>query len=331
MKQPLRIFFTDFWIPFDVHDNVWLDILGREYDVRITPENPDFLFHSCFGRRHLGFDCVKICILGENLTPDFNLSDYACGFDHLHFEDRYMRVPLYRFHIPDDAYRSHDRDFYAREAASKTKFCSFLYSNARSASPHRERFLDALSAYRPVDSGGMVRNTIGYAVDDKLAWQRRFKFTIAFENSCKNGYTTEKICDALAAHTIPIYWGNPRVAEEFNPGRIINCHEYASLDEVVARVKELDADPARYTEMLSRPWFAGDTPPPLRDDPEHVDFLLAIVRQGPRKARRTTRHGASSVYFEDQKLLARAAPVGAVLLKARNAVLKLRRMMRGGA
>lgn len=328
MRKPLRIFFTDFWIPFDAHDNVWLDILRREYDVLVTPDRPDFLFHSCFGRRHLDFDCVKICILGENLSPDFNLSDYASGFDHMVFEDRYFRMPLYRFHIPEDACLLHDRDFFAAEAGSKTRFCSFLYSNARNASPHRERFLDALSSYRHVDSGGAVRNTTGYTVDDKHAWQRRFKFTIAFENSCRNGYTTEKICDALAAHTIPIYWGNPRVAEEFNPERFINCHDFASFGEVVERVRELDSDPGRYIDMLSRPWFPGDAPPAPQNDPDYADFILSIVRQGPEQARRTTRHGAVAVYFADQRLLAAARPVGAALQKARNAMLKLRRRLR---
>jgi hypothetical protein len=233
--------------------------------------------------------------------------------------------------MSDEAHEKHDPGFFIQEAHSKTKFCNFLYSNARKASPLREQFFDRLSAYKTVDSGGRLRNNTGFTVDDKRTWQRRYKFTIAFENSCKNGYTTEKIYDALCAHTIPIYWGNPRIAEDFNPGRFISCHDYASFDAVIERVKELDSDPVRYAEMLSRPWFASGPPPALRDDPEYAGFLLAIVAQGPEKARRTTRDGATSVYLGEQKFLGRVAPLRVTLQRFRNVIHTLKGIVRSRA
>ena len=327
MKQKIRIFFTDFWEPFDPEKNVWVEILRSRHEIHITPDKPDFLFYSCFGQKHLAFDCVKICVLGENISPDFNCCDYAFGFDHMDFEDRYMRIPLYRYCVSDEPHQEYDPGFFMQEARSKKKFCNFLYSNARHASPLREQFLDRLSAYRPVDSGGRLRNNTGFIVDDKRTWQRQYKFTIAFENSCKNGYTTEKLYDALCAHTIPIYWGNPRVAEDFNPGRFISCHDFPSFDAVVERVKELDSDPARYAETLSQPWFASGPPSALRDDPEFARFLLAIVAQGPEKARRTTRHGATTFHLVDQRFLARVAPLRSALQRARDEIRKLRRIL----
>lgn len=236
-------------------------------------------------------------------------------------------MPLFRHYISDEVHQRHDLGFFTQESQSKKKFCNFLYSNGRNASPLREQFFDRLSTYKAVDSGGRFRNNTGFIVDDKRRWQRQYKFTIAFENSCKNGYTTEKIYDALCAHTIPIYWGNPRIAEDFNPERFISCHDFASFDAVVERVKELDSDPARYAEMLSRPWFSSGPPPALRDDPEYAGFLLAIVAQGPENARRTTRYGATSLYLGEQEFLDKVAPLCSVLQRIRNGIRRLKRIM----
>jgi len=45
--------------------------------------------------------------------------------------------------------------------------------------------------------------------EEKLDYLRLFKFTVAFENSRRIGYLTEKLYDALRADTVPIYWGDP--------------------------------------------------------------------------------------------------------------------------
>jgi hypothetical protein len=45
--------------------------------------------------------------------------------------------------------------------------------------------------------------------EEKLSYLRSFKFTVAFENSRRIGYATEKLYDAFRADTIPVYWGDP--------------------------------------------------------------------------------------------------------------------------
>jgi hypothetical protein len=112
-----------------------------------------------------------------------------------------------------------------------------------------------LSRYKRVDSGGKVRNNIGAIVADKMAFLRRYKFSIAFENSQHPGYTTEKILHALTAGSIPIYWGNPRIAEDFNPRAFINCHDYRNMQDVVAAVRAVDEDENLYRAFLAEPYF----------------------------------------------------------------------------
>ena len=92
---------------------------------------------------------------------------------------------------------------------------------------------------------------------DKVAFLRRHKFTIAFENESHPFYSTEKIVEAFAAHTVPIYWGKPRVADDFNPKAFINAHDFKSLDALVDFVAQVDKDDARYQQYLAQEPFVG--------------------------------------------------------------------------
>ena len=318
----ISIGFCDFWPGFDVSHNVFIDILSKNFDVTINHKNPDFLFCSIFGNKSFKHHCTKILFMGENATPDFNIFDYALGFDWISFEDRYFRLPLYRLYMDRSDRTNHDKDFFAAEAAAKVGFCNFLYSNNRCAHPLREHFFDLLSMYKKVDSGGKVRNNIGYFVDDKLAWQRNYKFSIAFENSLKLGYSTEKLYDAFRAHTVPIYWGNPIVGREFNSRRFINVHDYASLGEVIDRVRELDNDPQQFLEVLSEPCFDGDIPPELPEDAALKNFLTSIVAQGSENSRRVTRDGYSRDYYSRSRITAALQPSVAFLNRSKNFLLR---------
>jgi hypothetical protein len=249
------------------------------------------LICSGFGNEHKQYDCVKIFHTRENITPDFNIYDYGIGFDEILFADRYIRVPLCGGALPMLTGT-------CDTILTKTKFCNFIYSNSMAADPVREHFYWLLSKYKHVDSGGALLNNIGERVKNKVAWQRDYKFTIAFENSSKPGYTTEKIVDALRAHTIPIYWGNPEVAKDFNVKRFINCHDYSSFEEVVEHIIKIDSDDVEYGSIISQPWFPAEKPPlPPEKDPVVISFLKNIVEQGPEKARRVVKFGNTMFYL----------------------------------
>ena len=137
-----------------------------------------------------------------------------------------------------------------RRDCKRDKFCAFVHSHS-DGDPMRDDLFDALSAYKRVDSGGRHRNNIGEGVEDKIDFLSQYKFSIAAENQSQPGYTTEKIVDAFMAGGIPIYWGDPLITSEFNPTAFINCHDFTSLDEVVAYVKKVDGDDELYRRMLA--------------------------------------------------------------------------------
>lgn len=270
-RRTIKVKFTDFWASFVPEKSLFYQILAKKYDV-VMSDSPEYLFCSVAGDSHLQYDCVKIFYTGENQCPDFNIVDYAIGFDNIIFSDRYHRFPIYLLYgdlyervrsriIPEGTeMRPADRDF-----------CSFVCSNNSNSSSDRFDFFNALSKYRQVASGGALFNNVGGRVDDKEAFLRKHKFNIAFENCSYPGYVTEKLVEAFAAGTIPIYWGDPLVTETFNPEAFINCNDYSSWNEVIEAVKRLDEDDELYMKML--------TAAPLKEGEPSLDSLINGLRE----------------------------------------------------
>jgi len=250
--KKIKVKFVDFWPNFD-NDNVFLPILQKYYDVEIS-DTPDYIFGSLLGDSYLDYDCVRIFYTGENICPDFNLYDYSIDYEYMDFGDRHFRYPNYM--MWNEAFSGMMKKHLATEAdiAGKDGFCSFVYSNGM-GNPARTDFFHLLSQYKRVDAGGRLLNNIGVpdGVKDKLAFQSSHKFAIAFENSSHPGYTTEKLAEAFAAKTVPIYWGDPLVGKVFDERAFINCHRYGSFEEVAEAVKQVDGDDALYRRMLKTP------------------------------------------------------------------------------
>lgn len=296
MKK-IKVAFTDFWNGFKCDNNYFYKILSEYYNIEIVEdiEETQYLFYSCFGFEHLKYNCIKIFYTGENLVPDFNLCDYAIGFEHMNYGDRYIRMPLYVIDYRDD-YR-HMMDIRGH-ISPRERFCSFVASNNSEADTARKNIFDKLSEYKKVDAGGRYLNNIGQpnGVEDKQSFQEQYKFSLAIENSSHSGYCTEKIVQAFASGTIPIYWGDPKIGEYFNEKSFINCHRYKSLDEVLKIVKELDNDKEKYQEMLKEPIITDDNQKIEAYDKAFEIWLCNIIEQPLDKAYRRSLYGKEQVY-----------------------------------
>jgi hypothetical protein len=255
-KKTIKVFFVDFWKGFDPENNFFVDRMKLYFQVQIEKQSPDFLFYSWNGYENLKYtNCVKLYFTGENDVPDFNLCDYAIGFHHITFADRYFRLPLFVLYKCFGQLPVNYADTLDKKVYLDRKFCSFVVSNSQAADPIRDEFFAALSKYKKVDSGGRHLNNIGYNVPDKQEFISKYKFNIAFENSMVPGYTTEKLHQPLAASTIPIYWGNPRVEDDFNKEAFVYVNDYATLDQAVAEIIRLDNDDEAYLKKLLQPSF----------------------------------------------------------------------------
>lgn len=257
MKKQIRIYFTDFWATFNINDNYFLNLLKNDFDVIIDSENPEFLFYSNFGINYHNYNCVRIYFTGENKRPDFNQCDRAFSFDFSE-DNRNYRLPLYALFAdlselmkPRDAKKLLDE---------KTGFCNFIYSNPGPVK--RKEIFEKLSRYKKIDSAGRYLNNIGGPIGgfekEKREYIRKYKFTIAFENSSYPGYTSEKILDPLLCGSIPLYWGNKEVDKDFNPKSFINYHDFENDDDFINKIIEIDNDDALYLEMISQPPFVNN-------------------------------------------------------------------------
>jgi hypothetical protein len=212
------------------------------------------------------------------------------------------------------------RDIIARGASrlsdlsGKTAFCNFIYANSRGHG-RRDAFFHALNAVEPVESlGPHLRNStrdIGaaYAGDwtvPKVAAQSLFKFTIAFENSTTPGYSTEKIVHALAADTIPIYWGDPLIGRVFNLDRIIDANRMSDA-EAIERVLALHRDDAAYLDVVNRPFFSGPAAVAALSDEAILDAFEAIFAREKPDAFRRNFHFWGQKYEERRSYEVRAA------------------------
>lgn len=294
----LKIKFTDAFP--DVVAKKTISILTEHFQEVEESDEPDFLFYSVTGHEHLKYDCVRIFWTGENLQPDFNICDYAIGFSRMTFEDRYVRIPLYFFYDWDYELALKKHMITRQEIENKKSFCNFIYSNGN-ASPERVDFYNMLSQYKKIDSGGRFMNNIGKTVENKHNFQSAYRFSIAFENSSTSGYTTEKILQAFSAGTIPIYWGNPNIGEEFNEKAFVNCHSYGSFEEVAARVKEIDRNDELFEEYLKQPISGNGVCLPEDPYAEYEAFIVRICRQEPKAAFRRNNVFWGERYQKEQK------------------------------
>jgi len=302
-KKHIKIKFLDYWSGFytdEIEDCLIMRLLRKHYDVEVC-DDADYVFFSTMGESHWSVPdrCVKIFQTGENLAPDFNACDYAIGFEWMNFEDRYIRFPNYMFYDSDLLHKmehKHELPDGWDLAKEHTEFCSFVVSNHRN--PKRKQVFMQLSEYKRVNSGGGYLNNVGGRVKDKFAFESNHKFSICFENGAHNGYTTEKLIQALAARTIPIYWGDPKVGKVFNKNAFIDAYSYNNIKDVIERVKEIDNNDDLYMRMLSEPALLPTSPGVDEQIQRFEDWLIHIFEQPIDKARRRNREMHGRWYIE---------------------------------
>lgn len=262
-------------------------------------------------------DRIIIMNASEALSPDLNIFDYVIGFDtHYHVSDRVARIPtMVRFAKLGESNLITKKE--AKLSLNSDKgFCSFIYSNPN-AHKMRDILFDNISKYKKVDSLGRYRhNTDIESSRYSENWEEisihlknNYKFSIACENALFAGYTSEKLITSFKAHTVPIYWGNPFVDEEFNKNAFINCHKYRNIDDLLEEIKRIDQDDDAWAEMVSSPW---QTEKQMKIDEtqyaEYMSFLdhifLADVADARRRPMGTFADTAVKHFFNEYSCFA---------------------------
>lgn len=261
--EKLKVGFIDFWPEID-QENIFLPILKKYYDVEVTKNNPDVIFHSIYAgfKETHTFNCKKILFLGENYRAANYGSDFSISFDP--HTDKNYHLPLWQFYLilrPDFrdilfGPRIHYDEF--------DRFASFTVSNGGNF--FRNGAYRSLKEYKKVYSYGRYL-TNDFELQQMSAgvhWREpkfrlfnkyHHKFTIAFENNSYPGYTTEKLMDAFLAGSLPIYWGDPTVTKNWNKDAFINA---MTDGDFINTVKRLDVNDEEFQKIYTAPIFTEE-------------------------------------------------------------------------
>lgn len=291
-KKTIRINFSGLSTreEFKPHDNIYLDILRKHYNVEIC-DNPDYILCGVLydhGSFNMGFfneyilyySKVRILIEGENLIPDYNLVDYSICQYPIKYLDRncYFPCGIEAFTHRRTYFRElqdKNRNYSSNLLKEKEYFASFIASHD-SEYNIRGDFFKALNQRKRVESIGTYLNNMpdGKAVawlgSSKFDFQRKCKFSLCFESTKHEGFITEKIVEAFYADTIPVYYGSSNIKEIFNPKAFIDISDYPSFDAAIDKILEIENDDKVYLEMLRQPIF---------NNPKYPEEKLAEVEQ----------------------------------------------------
>jgi GR25 family glycosyltransferase involved in LPS biosynthesis len=270
----LNILFTDMWADFNPEYNMFILALRNHIkNIKVVGTSNVNIKHDIhifgpFGTTWHSIDGVKIHFTGENTEPiDHPLVKLNLGYKHLK-DANYLRMPLWMLEI-DWFQADHKKirnpiplpiDACMNVTINeRKKFCAFVVSNP--TNPIRNEAFETLNTYKPVDSAGHLFNNVGNVIFagygggggelKKHIFLKDYKFCLAYENSSSEGYTTEKLLHAKAAGCIPIYWGDPRVVDDFDPSGFIDLTD--NPGSLLRRVRELEENPDLLLKMRSVP------------------------------------------------------------------------------
>jgi FkbM family methyltransferase len=282
--ETVRVGFHGFWQGFEPHHFLTRHPYLAERWRLVPSPDPEVVFYSVFPDAAPAprGDHLRVFYTGENVAPDLDAFDFAISFERLEHE-RHLRLPNYlpRLYANGFTPEALVRDGSPRDVPDR--FCAFLHGRP---APFREQVALRLSHRRRVDApGDSLRNMppIGRTVGEKLAFLSQYRFAFAFENASAPGYVTEKIVEAALAGCVPLYWGDPTVADDFDPRAFVSLHDFADEEEFVEHVLALDADRERYAAVRAQPILHGNAVPPHMRPKAALAFFERVFEERPRR------------------------------------------------
>lgn len=221
--------------------------------------NNDYDYHIVFNYCHGYTDFSKtICFTQEpswsaHIKPDFlrqckNVffhDNTLLGLPNI-IESPSIMFPHIRGNISDLASRPH----------IKTKKMSFVCSGLVGNNNYNFRsdlFKKLLETDLDIDFygygwEGITDSRYKGAFDNKEITLSEYEFSIAIENSCEKGYTTEKFFDCLLCNTIPIYFGNPNIDNIYPKDSFLKLID-TNIETAVETIKYIHSN-KKYNDYL---------------------------------------------------------------------------------
>lgn len=210
-KKKIKIGFKYFWYGFNPEDNLFINLLKKQYDV-ILSDNPDYLFYSVYPESgkiedpsKIGIflrkispdiylflkkvysrfkdpnknkrpvpkgDFVRIFYTSENRKPNMQECDWAFSF---YYDEEFKHSRHMR--LPNYKFEELEGSLVKKQSEiskidiKKRKFCNFIYAQENKT---RRLFFRKLSKYKRIDSPGRVLNNMPPIGKFKDSYSSRF-------------------------------------------------------------------------------------------------------------------------------------------------------------
>jgi len=315
--KSIRVWFCDFWQDFEPRTSPIYKKLEEMYSIKLDSVKPELLFYSTEGYDFLKYNCMRVFYTREQVAPDFDLADYAIGFERMSFNDRYLRYPYYMYYLEKKGKLTDFLSFQEDKLVKKNTSISFVYSNSVSITD-RKLFFEFFNDNFIVSSAGNYLNNTGFVTEDKNLFESNHSFSLVIENCNYPGYITEKIIDAYISNSVPIYFGAPDVLLDFNADSLILIRNYDSLGEAKNFIDELMGDSNKYYNILRNKRINESNH--LFDKDQLKFFLSKIIENGLRNYKRPISQRSIA---KSQKLLF----LGKVKRVSKYIPVKLKRMV----
>jgi hypothetical protein len=134
------------------------------------------------------------------------------------------------------------------------KGASFLARNCNSASGReglvRELIRHTFDKKFKIDSlSSCLRNARppeGVDLNNKTDVMKEYLFHFSFENQQTTDYITEKLWEALASGTLPVYFGAPNIREHIPSNSVILVEDFSSAEELISHLLLLSQNRTLY-------------------------------------------------------------------------------------
>lgn len=241
MKK-IKIKFIGFWNGFECENNIFHDILCRNWQVEVCSkfEEADVCFKSFFLNKTdklLGkfVDSAKLTIFysGENRLPVINgnqllLSALNLKFEnHIYFPNWMHTVAWQEKSIirPRLEMRRFGRPIKPHELNNGPKFQNKKFRPIVSAVFKNRDELRVLSLEKIASFAKIIFAGPELQIDSKKDLLNQSDYNMCFENSIGLGYVTEKLLEAKVTGNVPIYYGAPLNQEIYNRDCCLNLFE----------------------------------------------------------------------------------------------------------
>jgi hypothetical protein len=271
-------------------DGDFLDFFFRSCfgDIAYTsnPHTADLIVTSVFGNTQTEPD-KTLAFIGENVRPNFMGYSHSLSFDWDTYGGRNVRLPLWYARLAWDGFEqkprrdNHHNHGYEQlipikpltrprklDIKAKDKFCALVANNPEGL---RINLYNSISEYKQVDGYG---NMFGRPLrKSKFAILPEYRFSLCPENSIYDGYVTEKLIDAYAGLTVPIYSGDASVIHDFNYEAFLNYQDTCNMDWFLKEIEEIDENCILYQAMYEQPLL--DKEPTLDNA---IQFVRSLIK-----------------------------------------------------